>query len=63
MEMHGKPIPDSYVGNKRFSTMTGKANGKLMLAPVEPFKQRGQSGAWVSDFFHTLPKCRQNMLC
>ena len=50
MEMHGKPIPDSYVGGKRFSTMTGKANGKLMLAPVEPFKQRGQSGAWVSDF-------------
>ena len=50
MEMHGKPVPDSYVGNKRFSTMTGKANGKLMLAPVEPFKQRGQSGAWVSDF-------------
>ena len=49
-EMHGKPVPDSYVGNKRFSTMTGKANGKVMLAPVEPFKQHGQSGAWVSNF-------------
>ena len=25
-----------------------------MLAPIEPFKQRGQSGAWVSDFLpHT----------
>ena len=56
-EMHGKPIPDSYVGNKRFSTMTGKANGKLMLAPIEPFKQRGQSGAWVSDF---LPHTAEN---
>ncbi len=49
-EMHGKPVPDSYVGDKRFSTMTGKANGKLMLAPVEPFHQRGESGAWVSEF-------------
>ncbi len=47
--MHGKPVPESYVDGKRFSTMTGKGNGKLMLAPIEPFKQRGQSGAWVSD--------------
>ena len=47
---HGKPLPDSYIGGKRFSTMTGKADGKLLLAPVEPFQQRGQSGAWVSNF-------------
>jgi hypothetical protein len=47
--MHGKPVPESYVGGKRFSTMTGKGEGKLMLAPIVPFKQRGQSGAWVSD--------------
>jgi len=45
---HGKPLPDSYVAGKRFSTMTGKADGKLLLAPVEPFRQHGQSGAWVS---------------
>ncbi|MCB1100105.1 MAG: DUF1501 domain-containing protein, partial [Verrucomicrobiae bacterium] len=48
--MHGKPVPDGYIGGKRFSTMTGKADGKLMLAPVEPFKQHGQSGATVSAF-------------
>jgi hypothetical protein len=30
--------------------MTGNPSGKVMLAPVEPFKQYGQSGAWVSDF-------------
>ncbi len=47
--MHGKPIPDSYVEGKRFSTMTGAGQGKLMLAPIEPFRQRGKSGAWVSD--------------
>ncbi len=53
-ELHGKPLPNGYAEGKRFSTMTGKADGKLMLAPVEPFKQRGESGAWVSDFLpHT----------
>ncbi len=53
-ELHGKPVPDDYVQGKKFSTMTGAANGKLMLAPVEPFAQHGQSGAWVSKFLpHT----------
>lgn len=50
VRMHGKPLPDSYSQGKRFSTMTGNAKGKLMLAPVEPFAQRGESGAWVSNF-------------
>jgi hypothetical protein len=49
-EMHGKPVPESYLGGKRFSTMTGNPKGKLMLAPVEPFRQHGRSGAWVSRF-------------
>jgi len=48
--MHGQPVPESYFAGKRFSTMTGDPTGKLMLAPVEPFHQRGESGAWVSDF-------------
>jgi hypothetical protein len=49
-ELHGQPLPAGYADGKRFSTMTGQADGKLMLAPVEPFRQRGESGAWVSDF-------------
>lgn len=49
-ELHGTPVPEEYLGGKRFSTMTGNPSGKLMLAPVEPFHQRGESGAWVSDF-------------
>lgn len=49
VKMHGTPVPESYVGGKRFSTMTGNADGKLMLAPIEPFHQHGQSGAWVSE--------------
>jgi hypothetical protein len=52
--MHGQPVPDSYFAGKRFSTMTGNPTGKLMLAPVEPFRQYGESGAWISDFMpHT----------
>ncbi|HVA47800.1 MAG TPA: DUF1501 domain-containing protein [Pirellulales bacterium] len=49
-EMHGQPIPDAYIAGKRFSTMTGSPQGKVMLAPVEPFAQHGESGAWVSSF-------------
>src|SRR5580765_589807 len=33
-QLHGKPVPDDYIAGKRFSTMTGKAEGKLLLAPV-----------------------------
>ncbi|HET6882244.1 MAG TPA: DUF1501 domain-containing protein [Pirellulales bacterium] len=53
-EMHGQPVPDAYFAGKRFSTMTGNPQGKVMLAPVEPFSQHGTSGAWVSSFLpHT----------
>jgi len=49
-QLHGRPVPEDYIAGKRFSTMTGKPDGKLLLAPVEPFHQRGNSGAWVSEF-------------
>ena len=53
-QLHGQAVPAEYLGGKRFSTMTGDPSGKLMLEPVEPFKQHGQSGAWVSAFMpHT----------
>ena len=52
--LHGQPVPESFVAGKRFSTMTGSPSGKLMLAPVEPFKRHGKSGAWISNFLpHT----------
>ncbi len=47
-ELHGQPVPEEYLQGKRFSTMTGNPAGKLMLQPIEPFRQHGQSGAWVS---------------
>ena len=37
-EMHGQPVPEEYISGKRFSTMTGSPKGKLMLAPLEPFR-------------------------
>ena len=53
-KLHGTPVPEEYLGSKRFSTMTGNPKGKLMLEPVEPFQQHGHSGAWVSKFMpHT----------
>lgn len=53
-ELHGTPLPNGFANGKRFSTMTGQANGKLMLAPVERFAQHGESGATVSRFMpHT----------
>ncbi|XZE52009.1 DUF1501 domain-containing protein [Planctomycetaceae bacterium SH139] len=51
---HGSPVPESFLGGKRFSTMTGNASGKLLLQPIEPFHQHGESGAWVSELLpHT----------
>jgi hypothetical protein len=53
-KMHGEPVPQEYLGDKRFSTMTGDPKGKQLLAPLEEFKQHGQSGAWVSSLMpHT----------
>ncbi|MHC4908395.1 MAG: DUF1501 domain-containing protein [Planctomycetota bacterium] len=46
--LHGTPIPDSVLAGKRFSTMTGDPTGKVLLRPMEAFKQYGQCGAWAS---------------
>ena len=54
-QLHGQPMPEEFFKGKRFSTMTGDPTGKLVLAPVEPFAQHGESGAWV---FMTSPRTR-----
>ena len=46
---HGQQIPDSIVGGRRFSTMTGGQNKRPCLGAIQPLKPRGQSGATVSD--------------
>jgi hypothetical protein len=49
-ELHGQVMPEEYLKGRRFSSMTANTAGRLVLGNVEPFQQRGRSGAWVSDF-------------
>jgi hypothetical protein len=50
----GKELPESIHKNQRLSTMTSGQKQKLVLPPFTPFKQYGQSGAWMGDFLpHT----------
>ncbi len=52
--MHGQQIPDSVVGGKRFSTMTGGQVERPCLQAITRFARHGDSGATVCDFLpHT----------
>ena len=62
-KMHGQPVPPEYFAGKRFSTMTKDPTGKVMLAPVEPFHQHGQSGAWVSEFMPYTASIADELCC
>ena len=48
--MHGQDLPQSVRETQRLSTMSGGQSYFPIVGPLRPFKQRGQSGAWVSDF-------------
>ena len=52
-EWQGKQIPDELLAGRRFSTMTGGQTERPCLGSISEFKQRGKSGAWVSDL---MPK-------
>ena len=49
-KMHGQQIPDSVVGEARFSTMTGGQKNRPCLREVSKFDRHGESGATVSSF-------------
>ena len=49
-KMHGQEIPPSVRETQRLSTMSGGQSAFPIVGPLRPFKQRGESGAWVSDF-------------
>ncbi len=54
LEWHGKQIPDEVQGGRRLSTMTAGQTDRPVLQPMAPIRQRGDSGAWVSDLLpHT----------
>jgi hypothetical protein len=54
-QLHGQPIPDSFIEGKRFAFMDSSFKNKsTLLGPKRAFRQHGQSGAWVSDLLpHT----------
>ncbi|MEZ5040460.1 MAG: DUF1501 domain-containing protein [Saprospiraceae bacterium] len=45
-KLHNQDCPDSFLEGKRFAFIQGKPK---MLGPQQPFKQYGDSGAFVSD--------------
>ncbi len=53
-QWHGRQIPDEVVSGRRFSTMTSGQTERPVVSEISNFAQRGESGAWVSDFLpHT----------
>ncbi len=52
--MHGKPLPPSVKGTQRVTGMTSGQKQFLINAPIEPFRQHGECGRWISDLLpHT----------
>lgn len=45
-KLHNKPCPASFLEGRKFAFIRGVPN---MLGPQASFKQRGESGAWISD--------------
>jgi hypothetical protein len=52
-KLDGKPCPQSFLDGKKFAFIRGVPN---MLAAVGKFKQHGQSGTWLSDYWNYLPQ-------
>lgn len=51
-KLDGQPCPPSFLEGKRFAFIRGVPD---MLGSVGKFKQHGQSGAWLSDYFEFFP--------
>ena len=50
VKMHGQDLPESVRNTQRLSTMSGGQSAFPIVGPLRPFRQHGESGAWVSDF-------------
>ena len=60
-KLHSEKVPESYMKGKRFSTMSAAADKRRLLAPVEPFKKHGESGATVSAFMPYTAKIADDL--
>lgn len=54
----GSPLPDSF---RRPVTAMGKTAFTNLLATKRTFRQHGQSGAWVSDWYPEIAKCMDDI--
>lgn len=59
--MHGQDIPRSVRETQRLSTMSNGQSAFPIVGPLRPFKQRGDSGAWVSDFLPYTAEVADNL--
>jgi hypothetical protein len=50
-KMHGQDLPASIRMGQRLTTMTSGQTGFPLVGSAVDFKQYGQHGAWLSDFF------------
>ena len=57
-KLSGKPLPDSFV---RPVTAMGKTAYTPLLASQRKFKQHGQSGLWVSDWYPEIASCADEL--
>ena len=62
-KLHGQPIPDSFLKNKRFAFMDTFTKEKpKLLGTKRRFGQHGQSGAWISDLLPNLGACVDDLV-
>jgi hypothetical protein len=50
VKMEGQNLPESVRSTQRLSTMSNGQSAFPIVGPLRPFRQHGESGAWVSDF-------------
>lgn len=54
--MYGQDLPASVRGGQRLTGMTANQTSFPLVGSYFPFRQYGQSGAWVSDLFPNMAK-------
>ena len=59
-KMHGVELPDSVMGDRVTATVAAQAT-KPIVRPLYEFKQRGESGMWMSDLMPYLAQITDDL--
>jgi hypothetical protein len=59
-KLDGQPLPDRYRKDQRFGDIVKICQNKMMKSPWQ-FRQRGQSGIWVSDLLPHIAGCADDL--